>query len=71
MTLATTPPVSKELQKILDRVAGMAANRKDEVFDLVQQDESMPTDVCTCTWWDGCYYCKDEDGLWHSVRCVT
>jgi hypothetical protein len=67
--LPVAPPVPRDLQKLLDRLAQMhPEERRDEVLAFCD-GETLPTEYCTCTWYDGCYYCKSEDGLWHKVGC--
>ncbi|WP_218079768.1 hypothetical protein [Anthocerotibacter panamensis] len=64
-------PVSSELQRLLDRMScDPSVDRKSEVFELLQ-GEALPMGVRACAWWNGCYYCKDESGCWHSVLCMA
>ena len=68
---AVTEEISEDLKRRLDWVMqSQAVDRRDEVTDLLQ-DELLPSDIRTCAWWDGCYYCKDEQGEWHNIRCIA
>ncbi|NEP08684.1 MAG: hypothetical protein F6K14_00155 [Symploca sp. SIO2C1] len=62
-------PVSEELHKILDQEAHKpTADKKDEVATLLNSERFVST-YDTCIWWDGCYYCQDENDNWYCIRC--
>lgn len=66
--------VSAALQKTLDEVAGRISDRKDEIVDLLSNEQpakSRQVDLSytRCTWWEGCYYCQDELKQWHRIKC--
>jgi hypothetical protein len=64
-----TPPVPKELQRLLDRTyARLPEDRSIEVQEMFQ-GEALPSAYQCCIWYDGCYYCKGEDNLWRTVHC--
>lgn len=66
--------VPEFLQKTLDGVASQLADRKNEVVDLLSDEQpakSRQVDMAyeQCVWWEGCYYCQDGSGIWHRVKC--
>jgi hypothetical protein len=66
--------VPEALQQTLNVVAETIANRKNEVVDLLcdeQPTKSRQVDLSytRCTWWEGCYYCQDGANQWHRVKC--
>jgi hypothetical protein len=66
--------VPASLQKTLDEIALKHADRKHEVVELLggeQPTKSRQVDLAysQCTWWEGCYYCRDESKQWHRVKC--
>lgn len=66
--------ISGELQKTLDEVAAKLPDRKGEVVDMLggeQPAKSRQVDLAyvRCMWWEGCYYCQDEQQRWHRVKC--
>ncbi|NJO78992.1 MAG: hypothetical protein HC827_11025 [Cyanobacteria bacterium RM1_2_2] len=66
--------VPESLQTTLNEVAAQLADRKDEVVDLLsdeQPSKSRLVDLAyiQCTWWEGCYYCQDEKKQWYRVKC--
>jgi hypothetical protein len=66
--------VPAPLQKMLDQLAPQLADRKDEVVGLLSNEQpakSRQVDLSysQCTWWEGCYYCQDEQGQWHRIKC--
>lgn len=67
-------PISPSLQKKLNEIASSLGDRKDEVVDLLSSEQPAKSRqvemVYThCTWWEGCYYCQDDSGQWHRVKC--
>lgn len=71
MNIQEAKLVSKDLQKILDGIhRQQVIDRRDEVSELLQ-DDALPEALGSCTWWDGCYYCRDKAGNWHHVCCVA
>lgn len=66
--------VSESLQKILDELVTQMDDRKDEIVDLLNSEEPSKSRLVEqsytqCTWWEGCYYCRDESKQWHRVKC--
>lgn len=66
--------VSAALQKTLDEVADRLSDRKDEIVNLLNDEQpakSRQVDqlYVRCTWWEGCYYCQDESNQWHRIKC--
>lgn len=67
----TFNPVADELQETLDLLTDRgAAESLQEVVNLL--NTKSPTlsskvgfNFQTCTWWDGDYYCQDENWQWH------
>lgn len=69
-----TSLASESLQTMLNEVASQLADRKDEVVNLLsdeQPSKSRLVDLAyvQCTWWEGCYYCQDDQRQWHRVKC--
>lgn len=63
--------LSEELQQNLDQIAErLPRNQWDEVAEKLG-DASLLLSYEVCTWWNGCYYCRDEQGNWHKVKCFT
>jgi hypothetical protein len=61
--------VSDKLQTTLNKEArNPSADRKDEVATLLNSERFVAS-YNACIWWDGCYYCKDEDNYWYCIRC--
>lgn len=61
--------VSESLQATLNQEATKASvDRKDEVARLLNS-ERFVADYQACIWWDGCYYCQDEDKNWYRISC--
>ena len=68
--------IPESLQKTLDSLAARATDRKDEVVNALSNEQPaksrmVETAYVHCTWWEGCYYCQDEDKNWHRVKCFT
>ncbi|HEY9622123.1 MAG TPA: hypothetical protein V6C78_17335 [Crinalium sp.] len=66
--------ISEELQQTLNRIAARAGDRKDEVVDMLSNEQPAKSRMVEsayvhCTWWEGCYYCQDENQQWHRVKC--
>ncbi len=65
----------ESLQKLLNEaVTNQSTDRKEEVVELLsdeQPSKSRLVDMAyvQCTWWEGCYYCQDENKQWHRVKC--
>jgi hypothetical protein len=61
--------VSEKLQKTLNQEARKpSADRRDEVARLLNSDRFVSS-YNACIWWDGCYYCQDENNYWYCVKC--
>jgi hypothetical protein len=68
--------ISDELQQRLDQISATAADRKDEIVDLLSDEQPSKSRLVdanydACTWWEGCYYCRDEQNRWHRVKCFA
>ena len=68
--------VSPTLQETLNRVAVRLSDRKEEVVELLSDEQPSKSRLVElsymqCTWWEGCYYCQDENRQWHQVKCFT
>lgn len=66
--------VAESLQTTLNEVASQLADRKDEVVNLLSDEQPSKSRLVDlsyvqCTWWEGCYYCQDEAKRWHLVKC--
>jgi hypothetical protein len=62
--------VPDELQKTLDREArNPSSDRKNEIANLLNSDRFI-ADYDACIWWNGCYYCKDDDSNWYCIKCT-
>jgi hypothetical protein len=66
--------VAEELQETLDLLTDRAAAESlSEVVNLLNsKSPSLSSEVesnfQTCTWWDGDYYCQDENWQWHLLE---
>jgi len=62
------------LQKTLDLAAVKTNDRKQEVVALLSNEQPRKSRVVEqsyrqCIWWEGCYYCQDDQQNWHRVQC--
>ncbi|MGG6294717.1 hypothetical protein ACQ4M4_09850 [Leptolyngbya sp. AN02str] len=74
MSYEATNHVSPELQETLDKIAGLTGDRKDEFIDLLNSEHPsisrrVEDAYSRCIWWEGCYYCQDENRKWQRVKC--
>lgn len=66
-------PVADEAQETLDLLTDQAAAESfEQVVELVDSkepalSEEVKSSFRSCTWWDGDYYCQDENWKWHFV----
>lgn len=67
-------PVPDEVQETLDCLTDQAAAESlNEVVALLgikehhNQSQEVKSAFRSCTWWDGDYYCQDENWKWHFV----
>lgn len=66
-------PVADEVQETLDCLTDQAAAESlDEVVKLLgikglAHSRDVKSSFQSCTWWDGDYYCQDENWRWHLV----
>ncbi|NJL99368.1 MAG: hypothetical protein HC924_11425 [Synechococcaceae cyanobacterium SM2_3_2] len=61
--------ISPALGRHLDqRVGSQSQDERETVLEKLG-DASTLLKYDVCTWWDGCYYCRDEDGNWTEVKC--
>lgn len=66
--------VSESLQKTLNSIALRQKDRKDEIVDLLSNEQPSKSRLVDqsylqCIWWEGCYYCQDEAQRWYRVKC--
>lgn len=66
--------VSPELQAKLNQVAATIEDRKGEVVEMLSDEQPSKSRLVEmsydqCIWWEGCYYCQDENLQWHQVKC--
>jgi|GEM_PF-5504530 hypothetical protein len=66
----------ESLQETLNQIASKAADRKDEVVEALSDEQPtksrlVESEYVACTWWEGCYYCQDEDKNWHRIKCFA
>lgn len=65
--------VADEVQETLDCLTEQAAAESlEQVVELLGNKEPYHSDDVkssfqSCTWWDGDYYCQDENRRWHFV----
>lgn len=65
--------VADEVQETLDRLTDqVAAESLPEVIELLNTKapascQEVKSAFQSCTWWDGDYYCQDENWKWHLV----
>ncbi|MBD2092971.1 hypothetical protein H6F67_24290 [Microcoleus sp. FACHB-1515] len=64
----------ESLQETLSQVAAQGSDRKDEVVEALSDEQPaksrfVDSEYVACTWWEGCYYCQDDDKTWHRVKC--
>jgi acyl-CoA reductase-like NAD-dependent aldehyde dehydrogenase len=67
---------SEQLQEQLNRIAAKASDRKDELVDLLNEEQPTKSRLVDaaylqCIWWEGCYYCQMQDLRWYRVKCFT
>lgn len=71
--MKTLNPVADEVQETLDWLTDqVAAESLPEVVELLSIKapallQEVESSFQSCTWWDGDYYCQDENWRWHSV----
>ncbi len=71
MTSSNTSLISTELEQRLNWLADHTArNEKDTVIEQLG-DASHLLSYDVCTWWDGCYYCRDQQGEWQQIKCFS
>lgn len=65
--------VADEVQETLDCLTDQVpAESLHEVVELVStkapaSSEEVKSAFQSCTWWDGDYYCQDENWRWHLI----
>ncbi len=69
-----TNAVPEAIQKSLDEIAEQMADCKEQVVELLNDEQPAKSRMVDltysqCTWWEGCYYCRDESKQWHQVKC--
>lgn len=72
--VVTDEVLPESLQKTLNQIAAQSADRKDEIVDLLNDEQPRKSRIVDqtyiqCTWWEGCYYCQDENQQWHRIKC--
>ena len=63
-------PVSKEMNAVLNRIAGDIP-KPTEVMRSYLTDRQRGLGYSRCTWWDGCFYCKNDKGEWELISCAA
>lgn len=68
--------ISDPLQQTLDQLAAHLENRKDEVVELLSNEQptksrQVELTYVQCIWWEGCYYCEDHAHRWHRIKCFV
>lgn len=66
--------VPEPLKETLDDLVAQLDNRKNEVVNLLSDEQPSKSRLVDlsytqCIWWEGCYYCQDEDKQWHRIKC--
>ncbi|WP_088891668.1 hypothetical protein [Leptolyngbya ohadii] len=69
-----TNSAERSLQDKLSAVAAKAPDRKQEIVDLLSDEQPRKSRVVEqsyslCIWWEGCYYCQDDRQNWEQVKC--
>jgi len=63
--------ISSELQAQLDQVAQkLSHDCKDELAEQIGYANPL-FGYERCIWWQGCYYCRDQQGNWAQIKCFT
>lgn len=74
--MKTLNPVANEVQETLDWLTDQAAAESlHEVVELINiqspvLSQQVKSSFQSCTWWDGDYYCQDENWRWHLVDLI-
>lgn len=73
-TLQSQTTISQTLSATLDQIAEQLTDRKGEVVELLGDEQPAKSrfvemTYSKCAWWEGCYYCCDQAGQWHQVKC--
>lgn len=74
-SFSTNDVLPESLQRLLDEsLENQSIDRKEEIVELLsneQPSKSRQVDMAyaQCTWWEGCYYGKDENQQWHRIKC--
>lgn len=67
--LSSPAALNTDLCRHLDqRVDSQTQDEREAVLEKLG-DASLLLSYDVCTWWDGCYYCRDEQGNWSQVKC--
>lgn len=66
--------ISEALEKTLNELVAQLGDRKGEIVELLNDEQPSKSRLVDlsytqCTWWEGCYYCRDEAQQWHRVKC--
>jgi hypothetical protein len=66
--------VAPETQEMLNWLVRRVGDRKEEIVDMLSNDEpaksqEVSSAFTACTWFDGCYYCQDQNKQWYQVKC--
>ncbi len=74
MSKQTPNAVSSDLQTKLNELAAVMDDRKEEFVDLLNSEHPsisrrVEASYSQCIWWEGCYYCRDDNGSWQRVKC--
>lgn len=66
--------IDRALQKRLNTAAAHTADRKQEIVALLSDEQprksrTIEQSYAQCVWWEGCYYCQNNQQDWHQVKC--
>lgn len=63
--------ISPQLRAQLEQVArDMPRDCRDEVAEKIGYASDLFS-YDLCIWWNGCYYCRDQQGVWAQIKCFT
>jgi len=70
----TDQAIVGKLQQTLAQIAENSRDRKDELVDMLSDEQPSKSRLVelsyiACIWWEGCYYCQDDQGQWYQVKC--
>jgi len=63
--------VSKDMSDVRDRSTGQIPRAREKEAQALLGDKDIAQTYVKCTWWGGCYYCKDKTGTWRAIECYA